>query len=104
MGKRAFVTDGTGQDGSSLAELLLDKGYEVHGLVHRTSATSRPRPEHLRRLDRNPGRQFPHYGDVTGALRLRDLPGTIEPDQACSLAAPSHVRASFDDRAFTSGA
>ena len=109
VGKRAFVTGVTGQDGSYLAELLLRKGYEVHGLVRRTSAMSRSRIDHLRHLQAVPPRDphVPavglnlHYGDITDALRLRDLLEQIEPDEVYNLAAQSHVRVSFDQPAFT---
>lgn len=105
MDKRAFVTGVTGQDGSYLAELLLDKGYEVHGLVRRTSTMVRSRIDHLHHLNpapgEGPGRFFLHYGDITDALRLRDLLEKIEPDEVYNLAAQSHVRVSFDEPAFT---
>jgi GDPmannose 4,6-dehydratase len=104
VGKRAFVTGVTGQDGSYLAELLLRKGYEVHGLVRRTSAMSRSRIDHLRESQGDAagaGRLHLHYGDLTDALRLRDLLGETEPDEVYNLAAQSHVRVSFDQPAFT---
>jgi len=104
VGKRAFVTGVTGQDGSYLAELLLRKGYEVHGLVRRTSAMSRSRIDHLRELQNpeNPAAGLSlHYGDITDALRLRDLLEEIEPDEVYNLAAQSHVRVSFDQPVFT---
>ncbi|MFN2375516.1 MAG: GDP-mannose 4,6-dehydratase, partial [Candidatus Binatia bacterium] len=105
MGKRAFVTGVTGQDGSYLAELLLGKGYEVHGLVRRTSTVARTRIDHLRPPDAGTGDEGPrfhlHYGDMTDALRLRDLLDAIEPDEVYNLAAQSHVRVSFDEPTFT---
>ena len=109
VGKRAFVTGVTGQDGSYLAELLLRKGYEVHGLVRRTSAMSRSRIDHLRHLQEDAPGESPapagglnlHYGDITDALRLRDLLEETEPDEVYNLAAQSHVRVSFDQPAFT---
>ncbi len=102
MGKRAFVTGITGQDGSYLAELLLSKSYEVHGLVRRASSSARPRIDHLRHLeDDSNGRLVLHGGDVTDALRLRDLVEAIEPDEVYNLAAQSHVRVSFDEPAWT---
>jgi len=101
MTKRAFVTGVTGQDGSYLAELLLHKGYEVHGLVRRTSTVARTRIDHLHHPhDPNP-KFFLHYGDITDALRLRDLLERIEPHEVYNLAAQSHVRVSFDEPAFT---
>ncbi|HXC53452.1 MAG TPA: GDP-mannose 4,6-dehydratase [Candidatus Limnocylindrales bacterium] len=101
MTKRAFVTGVTGQDGSYLAELLLRKGYEVHGLVRRTSTVARTRIDHLHRPDDPSPQFFLHYGDITDALRLRDLLERIEPDEVYNLAAQSHVRVSFDEPAFT---
>jgi len=100
--KRAFVTGVTGQDGSYLAELLLHKGYEVHGLVRRTSTVTRTRIDHLYVDPHDPAaRFFLHYGDMTDALRLRDLLEKIEADEVYNLAAQSHVRVSFDEPAFT---
>src|SRR3569832_2504435 len=102
MAKRAFVTGVTGQDGSYLAEQLLQKGYEVHGLVRRSSTVARTRIDHLRVDPHNPSaRFFLHYGDMTDALRLRDLLDEIQPDEVYNLAAQSHVRVSFDEPAFT---
>jgi len=105
VAKRAFVTGVTGQDGSYLAELLLRKGYEVHGLVRRTSAMSRSRIDHLRHLQGEAGDETGglhlHYGDITDALRLRDLLEETRPDEVYNLAAQSHVRVSFDQPAFT---
>jgi GDPmannose 4,6-dehydratase len=102
MAKRAFITGVTGQDGSYLADLLLEKGYEVHGLVRRTSVIARPRIDHLHHPD-HPGasRFFLHYGDITDGLRLRDLLDEIAPDEVYNLAAQSHVRVSFDEPAFS---
>jgi GDPmannose 4,6-dehydratase len=102
MPKRALITGVTGQDGSYLADLLLDKGYEVHGLVRRTSAIARPRLEHLQDPGHPAaGRFFLHYGDITDGLRLRDLFDQIAPEEVYNLAAQSHVRVSFDEPAFT---
>jgi GDPmannose 4,6-dehydratase len=102
VAKRAFITGVTGQDGSYLAEYLLRHGYEVHGLVRRTSTVTRTRIDHLYVDPREPGaRFFLHYGDMTDALRLRDLVDTIAPDEIYNLAAQSHVRVSFDEPAFT---
>lgn len=102
MSKRAFITGVTGQDGSYLAELLLSKGYEVHGLVRRTSTVTRTRIDHLY-VDPHDAsaRFFLHYGDMTDALRLRDLLDLVEPHEVYNLAAQSHVRVSFDEPAFT---
>ncbi|MFN2427092.1 MAG: GDP-mannose 4,6-dehydratase [Candidatus Binatia bacterium] len=102
MPKRAFITGVTGQDGSYLADLLLEKGYEVHGLVRRTSVTVRPRIDHLQDPGHPAsGRFHLHYGDITDGLRLRDVLDSIEPDEVYNLAAQSHVRVSFDEPAFS---
>jgi GDPmannose 4,6-dehydratase len=102
MPKRAFITGTTGQDGSYLADLLLEKGYEVHGLVRRTSAIARPRIDHLQHPDHPAaGRFFLHYGDITDGLRLRDLLDEINPEEVYNLAAQSHVRVSFDEPKFS---
>jgi GDPmannose 4,6-dehydratase len=102
VSKRAFITGVTGQDGSYLAELLLSKGYEVHGLVRRTSTVTRTRIDHLYVDPHDPSAKFfLHYGDLTDALRLRDLLDQIVPDEVYNLAAQSHVRVSFDEPAFT---
>lgn len=102
MGKRAFITGVTGQDGSYLAELLLGKGYQVHGLVRRTSSISRSRIDHLHVDSHDPNaRLFLHYGDLTDASRLRDLFAEVEPDEVYNLGAQSHVRVSFDEPVFS---
>ena len=101
MTKRAFITGVTGQDGSYLTELLLEKGYEVHGLVRRTSAITRPRIDHLHVGANSSSSFFLHYGDMTDGMRLRDLIDEVQPDEVYNLAAQSHVRVSFDEPAFT---
>jgi GDPmannose 4,6-dehydratase len=102
MAQRAFITGTTGQDGSYLADLLLEKGYEVHGLVRRSSSIARPRIDHLQHPDHPAaGRFFLHYGDITDGLRLRDLLDEINPDEVYNLAAQSHVRVSFDEPKFS---
>jgi GDPmannose 4,6-dehydratase len=102
MPKRAFITGVTGQDGSYLADLLLEKGYEVHGLVRRTSVIARPRIDHLQSPDHAAaGRFFLHYGDITDGLRLRDVLDEVAPDEVYNLAAQSHVRVSFDEPKFS---
>lgn len=95
--RRAFITGITGQDGSYLAELLLAKGYEVHGLVRRSSSLNRARIEHLYQ-DPHEGscRFFLHYGDLTDGTSLTDLILRVEPDEIYNLGAQSHVRVSFD--------
>ncbi len=95
--KRAFITGITGQDGSYLAELLLEKGYEVHGLVRRTSSMERSRIDPLRQRDGNDGELLNlHYGDLSDYSSLLDLLNNIQPDEIYNLAAQSHVRISFD--------
>jgi GDPmannose 4,6-dehydratase len=96
--KRALITGITGQDGSYLAELLLDKGYEVHGLIRRASTFNTARIEHLYQDPHDPeARLFLHYGDLTDGSRLVTLLNQIEPDEIYHLAAQSHVRVSFDE-------
>ena len=96
-GRRAFITGITGQDGSYLAELLLEKGYEVHGLVRRASQFNTERIDHLYPDPHDPQRRlFLHYGDLTDGSSLTNLILTIEPDEIYNLAAQSHVRVSFD--------
>jgi GDPmannose 4,6-dehydratase len=96
--KKAFITGITGQDGSYLAELLLDKGYEVHGLVRRASSFNRSRIEHIYRDPDNENsiHLHLHYGDVTESGSLIDLIYNLRPDEIYHLAAQSHVRVSFD--------
>ncbi|MCX6460133.1 MAG: GDP-mannose 4,6-dehydratase [Actinobacteria bacterium] len=100
--RRAFITGITGQDGSYLAELLLDKGYEVHGLIRRSSTFNTGRIDHLYVDPHEPGaRLFLHYGDLTDGSRLVTLIERIAPDEVYHLAAQSHVRVSFDEPEFT---
>ncbi len=95
--RRAFVTGITGQDGSYLAELLLSKGYEVHGLIRRASTFNTSRLEHVYQDRHEPHpRLLLHYGDLTDGTRVSDLVLTIGPDEVYNLAAQSHVRVSFD--------
>ena len=92
MLRRAFITGITGQDGSYLAELLLKKGYEVHGLVRRASTFNTGRIEHLYSDPHEPEtRLFLHYGDLTDGTSLMNLVLSIEPDEIYNLAAQSHV-------------
>ena len=96
--KRALITGITGQDGSYLAELLIEKGYEVHGLIRRASTFNTARIEHLYQDPHDPdARLFLHYGDLTDGSRLVTLLQQIEPDEIYHLAAQSHVRVSFDE-------
>jgi GDPmannose 4,6-dehydratase len=95
--KRALITGITGQDGSYLAELLLEKGYSVHGIVRRTSNLVRSRIEHLRRDDTIYGRKlFLHYGDLADVTTLRRIFRQVEPDELYHLAGQSHVGLSFE--------
>jgi len=103
--KKAFITGITGQDGSYLTELLLDKGYEVHGIVRRNSTVFRSRIEHLVDEYQNPelegGRLFLHYGDMSDGTNISRLLYKIQPDEIYNLAAQSHVRISFDIPVYT---
>ena len=96
--KTALITGITGQDGSYLAELLLEKGYVVHGLIRRASTFNTHRIDHLYRDPHEPGtRLFLHYGDMSDGSRLVTLIERIRPDEVYHLAAQSHVRVSFDE-------
>jgi GDPmannose 4,6-dehydratase len=102
MTKKAFVTGITGQDGSYLAELLLNKGYEVHGLVRRSSSFSTGRIDHLYADPHRPNvRLLLHYGDLTDGSSLARLLREIMPDEVYNLGAQSHVRVSFDQPIYT---
>lgn len=96
--KTALITGITGQDGSYLAELLLGKGYEVHGLIRRASTFNTHRIDHLYEDPHDTGaRMFLHYGDLSDGARLVTLLHQIQPDEVYNLAAQSHVRVSFDE-------
>lgn len=100
--KKALITGITGQDGSYLAELLLSKGYEVHGMVRRASSFNTQRIEHLYQNPRDPElRLFLHYGDLTDGSRLTNLLNQILPDEIYNLAGQTHVRVSFDEPEYT---
>jgi GDPmannose 4,6-dehydratase len=100
--KKALITGITGQDGSYLAELLLSKGYEVHGVVRRSSTPNTARIGHLLDDDEVFGRDlFLHYGDLSDSSRMISLVESIVPDEIYNLAAQSHVRVSFDEPEFT---
>ncbi|MDF2146428.1 GDP-mannose 4,6-dehydratase [Knoellia sp. p5-6-4] len=102
MTKRALITGITGQDGSYLAELLLAKGYEVHGLIRRASTFNTRRIDHLYVDPHEQGaRLFLHYGDITDGSRLVTLLNQVAPDEVYHLAAQSHVRVSFDEPEYT---
>jgi GDPmannose 4,6-dehydratase len=101
--KRALITGITGQDGSYLAELLLGKGYEVHGIIRRTSTFSTHRIDHLYVDPHVSGaRLFMHHGDLVDGSRLSTLLSQIKPDEIYHLAAQTHVRVSFDEPEYTS--
>ncbi|WP_431797741.1 GDP-mannose 4,6-dehydratase [Microbacterium kunmingense] len=98
MTKRALITGITGQDGSYLAELLLGKGYEVHGLIRRASTFNTHRIDHLYIDPHDPSAKlFLHYGDLSDGARMVTLMSEINPDEVYNLAAQSHVRVSFDE-------
>jgi GDPmannose 4,6-dehydratase len=95
--KRALITGITGQDGSYLAELLLDKGYEVHGIVRRSSSFNTSRIDHIYEDPHLPDRRIVlHFGDLADSALLVKLLRDIEPDEVYNLGAQSHVRVSFD--------
>jgi GDPmannose 4,6-dehydratase len=96
--KKAFITGITGQDGSYLAELLLGKGYEVHGLIRRASTFNTSRIDHLYSDPHEQGtRLHLHYGDLSDGARMTTLLAETDPDEIYNLAAQSHVRVSFDE-------
>ncbi|MEU6505646.1 MULTISPECIES: GDP-mannose 4,6-dehydratase [unclassified Streptomyces] len=100
--RTALITGITGQDGSYLAELLLDKGYTVHGIIRRASTFTTSRIDHLYQDPHDPEtRLFLHYGDLTDASRVAGLLERVRPDEVYNLAAQSHVRVSFDEPLFT---
>jgi GDPmannose 4,6-dehydratase len=100
--KKALITGITGQDGSYLAELLLSKGYEVHGIARRSSSPNTQRINHLitdeSLMD---SKLFLHYGDLSDSSRMMALVGLVAPDEVYNLAAQSHVRVSFDEPELT---
>ena len=93
---KALITGITGQDGSYLAELLLDKGYEVHGIVRRSSSFNTGRIDHIINNGQFKDQFFFHHGDVTDASNLNRILETVEPDEIYNLAAQSHVQVSFE--------
>lgn len=102
MSKVALVTGITGQDGSYLAELLLEKGYEVHGIIRRSSSFNTDRIDHLYRDPHLQGvRLFLHFGDVSDSTGINRVLRTIRPDEIYHLGAQSHVRVSFDTPEYT---
>jgi len=102
MMKKALVTGITGQDGSYLAELLLEKGYEVHGIIRRSSSFNTKRLDHLYQDPHNKGaRLFLHYGDLSDSSGLNRLLRNVKPEEIYNLGAQSHVRVSFDIPEYT---
>jgi len=100
--KKALITGITGQDGSYLAEFLLSKGYEVHGLIRRSSTFNTDRIDHLYKDFHDPdARVYLYYGDLSVSGQLTDLLNTIRPDEVYHLGAQSHVRVSFDMPEYT---
>src|SRR5882762_8169379 len=100
--KKALITGITGQDGAYLAEFLLGKGYEVHGVRRRTSLFSTARIDHLYRDVHEPQvRMFLHYGDMTDSSSLMHILQKVQPDEVYNLAAQSHVHVSFDEPEYT---
>ena len=95
--KKALITGVTGQDGSYLAEFLLEKEYEVHGIVRRASTEKKERIDHL---EGNPNFHL-HYGDLTDSLSLVKIISKVEPDEIYNLAAQSHVAVSFEVPEYT---
>lgn len=105
MGKVALITGITGQDGSYLAELLLEKGYEVHGMKRRASSFNTQRIDHIYQDIHNTKSKFKlHYGDLTDSSNLIRLIQEIQPDEIYNLAAQSHVKVSFDSPEYTANA
>ncbi|CAA9242460.1 MAG: GDP-mannose 4,6-dehydratase [uncultured Chthoniobacterales bacterium] len=101
--KKALITGITGQDGSYLADLLLEKGYEVHGIIRRASSFNTGRIDHLYADPHVNGvKMFLHYGDLSDSVNLVKLLYDLEPDEVYHLAAQSHVRVSFDIPEYTS--
>jgi len=105
MSRKALITGITGQDGSYLAELLLAKGYEVHGVIRRASTFNTSRIDHLFTDPHEPSAQmFLHYGDLSDGARLVTLLYDVRPDEVYNLGAQSHVRVSFDEPEHTGDA
>ena len=102
--KKALITGITGQDGSYLTELLLEKGYEVHGVIRRHSTPCTDRIDHILSNAENDGRVFLHYGDLTDSSNAHVLIHEIQPDEVYNLAAQSHVAVSFDVPEYTAEA
>src|ERR1035437_7334655 len=104
-GKVALITGATGQDGAYLAELLLEKGYTVHGLKRRSSSFNTGRIEHLYQDPHEVNQRFVlHYGDMTAATNLIRIVQQTQPDEIYNLAAQSHVQVSFETAEYTANA
>ena len=100
--KKALITGITGQDGSYLTELLLEKGYEVHGIIRRSSSFNTGRIDHIfNNPDLHDKRFFLHYGDLTDSSNLNRLLEKIKPDEIYNLGAQSHVKVSFEVPEYT---
>ncbi|MFH1746129.1 MAG: GDP-mannose 4,6-dehydratase [Planctomycetota bacterium] len=100
--KRAVISGATGQDGSYLCELLLDKGYEVHGIMRRSSTFNTDRIDHIYRDPHDPDTHFYlHYGDLTDGTSLRRILEDVQPDEIYNLGAQSHVKISFQQPEYT---
>src|SRR5690348_12427099 len=100
--KRALITGITGQDGAYLAEFLLGKGYEVHGIKRRASSFNTDRIDHLYQDPHEPDvKLFLHYGDLTDATNLIRIIQQVQPDEIYNLAAQSHVQVSFETSEYT---
>ena len=100
--KKALITGITGQDGSYLAEFLLDKGYQVHGIVRRSSSFNTDRIEHLYADRHDPDvKMYLHYGDLVDGIGLREILSRVKPQEVYNLGAQSHVRVSFDQPVYT---
>ncbi len=105
VGKVALITGATGQDGAYLAELLLEKGYTVHGLKRRSSSFNTGRVEHLYQDPHEPNQQFIlHFGDMTDSTNLIRIVQETQPDEIYNLAAQSHVQVSFETAEYTANA
>ena len=102
MSKKAFITGVTGQDGAYLAEFLLNKGYEVHGLKRRSSSFNTARIDHLYQDPHEKGvKFFLHHGDMTDSTSLTHIIQKVQPDEIYNLAAQSHVAVSFEEPEYT---
>ena len=100
--KRALITGITGQDGSYLAEYLLNKGYEVHGVKRRSSSFNTGRIDHI--YDDPKAKLFLHFGDMTDSTNLTRIIANVLPDEIYNLAAQSHVHVSFESPEYTANA